>query len=46
VTATVAIGRSVEKRCSGAVRPDSPIAWPFRLAVKATTTGSAVCREK
>jgi hypothetical protein len=46
VTATVAMGRKVLRRFSGAVSPEIPSACPPREAVKATTTGKAVCSEK
>lgn len=46
VRATVAIGSKVLRRFSGATRPERPSACPPLLAVKATATGRAVCREK
>jgi hypothetical protein len=46
VKATVAMGSKVLRRFSGAVRPEIPSACPPLLAVRATATGRAVCREK
>jgi hypothetical protein len=46
VKATVARGNKVFRRFSGAVSPEIPRACPPRLAVRATATGRAVCREK
>ena len=41
VTMTVTMGNKVLYRFSGARSPEIPRDCPFRLAVKATTTGSA-----
>ena len=46
VTTAVAMGRSVLNRFSGAAKPDTPSTFPPLLAVNATTTGRADCREK